>query len=275
MGDLCVGTTAYIISARGQGILTQVHTLEKYRRQGIANATMDETLKAYRKYGARTVYLAAWTDMIRNMYKKRGFETVGMMGERHALKLTLNESGKDENLFRSGQNARFRPMEKGDQADLSSLFNTRHECVVKHYDLGCFLGSHFEGEFFILQNQIVTGIVPEETKEKKGFKAVMLDGEETILGLGTVIPSSRRHEQHTGILDMLIHGNYSNHMSEMLDRLEQDCELDHLTVYLEAGEEDKCEVFEHAGYKKLSTLEKQLCIGTEYFDLISYRKHFH
>ena len=114
----------------------------------------------------------------------------------------------------------------------------------------------------------------KEAKEKKGFRAIVLDGEETILGLGTVIPSSRRHEHHTGILDFLVHPNYANRTSEMLDRLDQDCGLDHLTVYVEVNEENKRRTLERAGYKKHATLERQLCIGSDYFDLVSYRKHF-
>ena len=272
--NLCVGTTSYTISPRGQGILSQVYTEENFRGRGIARATIQETIETFRRNGARAVYLAAWAEWIRDIYLKRGFECVGTMGERGAFKLTLDDSGKDENLFRTGQHAQFRSMAIWDQADLTSLFNAKHPCVIKHYDLGCFLGSHFEGEFYILQNQTVSGIVPEEKKEKKGFRAVVLDGEETILGLGTVIPSSRRHERHTGILDFLIHQNYTNHMSEMLEKLEADCELEHLTVYIEKGEEEKRRVLEQAGYKKLSLLERQLKIGTESFDLVMYRKTF-
>jgi hypothetical protein len=250
-----------------------VHTQEKYRRQGIARATIDEALETFRRYNACAVYLAAWAQWVRDIYIRRGFECVGNMGQRGAFKLTLNKSGKDENLFRMGQRAKFRKMSIGDQADITSLFNAKHPCLIKSYDLGCFLGSHFEGEFYILQNQTVAGVVPEEKKEKVGFRAIVLDGEENILGLGTVIPSSRRHEGHTGILDFLVHQNYADRTGEMLEMLEDGCELDHLTVYIEKGEEDKRQFLEKAGYKKLSFLENQLKIGDEYFDLVKYRKY--
>ncbi|MHB9030220.1 MAG: GNAT family N-acetyltransferase [Candidatus Latescibacterota bacterium] len=271
-GDRCIGTTSYTISCRGQGILSQVHTDPDYRRQGVCNAAVDGTLAVFRTYGARAVYLAAWSDWIRNIYRKMGFELVGTMGERHAFKLTLNESGKDDNLFRSGQKSEIRPMGKGDQCDLTALFNTRHPLVVKHYDLGCFLGSHFEGEFYILQNQTIAGIAPEERKEKRGFRALVLDGEETILGFGTVIPSSRRHEGHTGILDFLVQQNYFNRVGELLERLEENCELDNLTVYVEKNEEEKRGLLEKAGYKSLTYLERQIDIFGESFDLVLYRK---
>jgi GNAT superfamily N-acetyltransferase len=271
-GDRCVGTTSYTISRRGQGILSQVHTEPEYRRQGICIATVAGALEVFRVYGARAVYLAAWSDWIRNIYRKNGFELVGTMGERHAFKLTLNESGKDENLFRSGQTVAFRTLGKGDQGDLSALFNTRFPFVIKHYDLGCFLGSHFEGEFFVLQNQTVVGLVSEERKEKEGFRALVLDGEETILGFGTVIPSSRRHEGHTGVLDFLVQRNYFDRAAELLERLEDKCRLDSLTVYVEKKEEAKITLLEDAGYQPLALLERQLAISGEYYDLVMYRK---
>jgi len=271
---ICVGTTSYTLSARGQGILSQVHTEDSFRNRGIARATIEETLDTFRRNGARAVYLAGWGEWIRDIYRRRDFELVGEMGQRGAFKLTVNDSGKDEILFRSGQKTGFRKMRQGDQADITSLFCAGHRCVVKNYDLGCFLGSYFEGEFYILQNQVVKGIVPEETKEKKGFRAIVLDGEETVLGLGTVIPSSRRHEGHGGILDFLVHPNYSEHTKEMLARLEEGGELDHLTVYIERNEADKQRLLEQAGYTMLSLLGKQLVIGDESFDLVMYRKYF-
>lgn len=272
LGEECIGTTSYTVSGRGQGIISQVHTEPLHRKKGIATATLEGALEAFRAHGARAVYLAAWSDWIRDMYRKAGFVRVGTMGERHAFKLTLSESGRDENLFRPGQRTFFRPMGKGDQADLTSLFNARHTVVVKHYDLGCFLGSYFEGEFYILQNQTVTGIVAEEKKEKKGFRAVVLDGEETVMGFGTVIPSSRRHEGHHGVLDLLVHPNYADREGELLARLTEGCELDHLTAYAETGEERKRHLLEQTGWSRIALLERHLFIEGRYYDLMMYRK---
>jgi len=274
IGDRCVGTTSYTISPRGLGILSQVHTDEKYRGRGIGRATIDEAISTFRKKGARAVYLAAWAQWIRDIYMRRGFVNVGNMGMRGAFKLTLDDSGRDENLFRPGQHAEFRPMAIDDQGDITSLFCTGHPYVIKNYELGCFLGSYFEGEFYILQNQTVEGVVPEEKKEKKGFRALVLDGEETVLGLGTVISSSRRHEGHTGVIDILVHRNYADRMGEMLERLEENCGLEHLTMYIEKNEEDKRSLLEKAGYRRIAVLEKQLEIDREAFDLEMYRKFF-
>lgn len=274
VGERCVGTTSYTISRRGQGILSQVHTDPDFRKQGICRATVDAALDAFRSLGARAVYLAAWSDWIRNIYRKRGFELIGTMGERHAFKLTLAESGRDENLFRPGQAAVFRRMENEDQGDISALFNARHPVVVKHYDLGCFEGSHFEGEFYVLQNQTVAGIVAEERKPKAGFRAMVLDGEETILGFGTIIPSSRRHEGHGGILDFLIHPNYTDMSEEFLACLEEETELDHLDVYAGQGEYGKRELLEAAGFRALAPLDRQLNIAGVFRDLILFRKTY-
>ena len=262
VGDRCVGTTSYTISRRRQGILSAVFTDPDFRGRGIGTATVREASETFRRYGARAAYLAAWEEWVREMYRKVGFACVGTMGERHAFKLTLDPSGEDEHLFRSGQRTRIRRMEIGDQADLSALFNAGHPCVVKHYELGCFLGSHFEPEFYTLRQQ----------ENKEGFRALVLDGEETILGFGTVMPSSRRHEGHTGVLDILIHPNYASRTNEMVGMLEADCALERLSVYLEDSEEEKRHAFERAGYRKVARLERQLKIGREYYDLARYRK---
>lgn len=274
IGDTCVGTTSYAISARGHGILSQVHTDENHRNKGIGAATIDEAVAAFRRNGARAVYLASWAQWIRQIYMKRGFVNVGNMGQRGAFKLTVNPSGEDANLFRMDQKADFRPMGEGDQCDITSLFCAKHDCVIKNYELGCYLGSYFEGEFYVLRNQKVEGIIAEERKDKKGFRAIVLDGEETILGLGTVIPSSRRHEGHTGIIDFLVHPHYYVRTAEMIDRLGEGCELDHLTCYIEKDETVKRDLLKKAGYSLKTPLERQLVIGDEAFDLEMWRKKF-
>ncbi len=271
-GDRCISTTSYTISERGLGILSQVHTDDEFRKQGIGAAVIDEAVATFERKGAKAAYLASWAQWIREIYMKRGFVNVGNMGQRGAFKKQITEAGADEVLFRNGQKADFRPMSAGDQADITSLYCAKHPCVVKNYELGCYLGSYFEGEFYILRNQVVEGIIPEERKEKKGFRAIVLDGEETILGLGTVIPSSRRHEGETGIIDFLVHQNYKDRMPEMLDRLTENSELAHLTAYIEVNENDKRELLKAAGFTKLATLEKQLDIAGEVFDLEMWRK---
>lgn len=274
IGDICVGTTSYVISARGQGILSQVHTDINHRGKGIGAATVDEAVSAFEKHGARAVYLASWAQWIRQIYMKRGFVNVGNMGQRGSFKLTVNPSGEDANLFRAGQKAAFRPMNEGDQCDITSLFCAKHDCVVKSYELGCYLGSYFEGEFYVLRNQKVEGVIPEERKDKKGFKAIVLDGEETILGLGTIIPSSRRHEGHSGIIDFLVHPVYFDRSADMIAHLEEGCELDHLSCFIEKHEDVKRELLKKAGYIKKADLERQLVIGEEAFDLELWRKTF-
>ncbi len=261
-GDRCVGTTSYTISPRRQGILSQVFTDSDFRGQGVGTATVREAINAFQRYGARAVYLASAKEWVREMYRKVGFVFVGAMAQRHAFKLTLDPSGEDRVLFRSGQQTGIRPMQADDQADLSALFNTQHPCVVKHYGLGCFLGSHFEGEFYTLRRQT----------EMKGFRAFVLDGEETVLGLGTIMPSSRRHEGHRGILDLLVHSNYASLTGEALAALEADCGLEFLSVYVEDSEEEKRRIFEGAGYRKVARLERQIVVENVACNLTMYEK---
>ena len=262
VGGRCVGTTAYTISGRGQGILSGVFTDPEFRRQGIGTATLRAAVEAFRRYGARAVYLAAWAEWTRDMYRGVGFARVGTMGERHAFKLTLDPAGEDGCLFRPDQRTRIRPMEIGDQADLSALFNAQHACVVKHYERGCFLGSHFEPEFYALRDGV----------DRAGIRAIVLDGKETILGFGTVVPSPRRHEGHTGVLDLLVHPNYAGWTDEMIGRLEDGCGLERLSVVLADSEEEKRLAFERAGYRRIARFERQLKVGTAYYDLTMYGK---
>ncbi|GEM_PF-962949 len=274
-GDKLVATTSYTITPRGQAILSDVYTHPDYRGQGLAKKVLDATMETYKKYGARAVYLAAWDEWIRNIYRKYGFVNVGNMGGRGSFKLTLNDSGKDEVLFREGQKAEIRPMGLGDQADITSLFCAQHPgLVIKHYELGCYLGSYFEAEFYVLQNQVTEGVVPEERKPKKGYRSYILDGEETILGLGTVIPGGRRHEGHSGILDIILHPSYREYNQAMLEKLEDGLALDHVYVYIEENEQFKIDLFEKNGYKKLTNLENHIKIVDESFNILLYKKNF-
>jgi L-amino acid N-acyltransferase YncA len=151
-------------------------------------------------------------------------------------------------------------MAVGDQGDLSALFNAGHGGVVKHYELGCFLGSHFEGEFYALR------------EEHTGFEGVVLDGEETVLGFGTIIPSRRRHEAHRGVLDLLVHPNYADRFAELLDRLHRESRMEVVTAFVEDSEEARRQAFERAGYRAVGRLEDCLRIGDEVFSLTSYEK---
>lgn len=119
-----------------QGILSQAFTDPNFRGEGIAKATVREAINAFQGYVARAVYLASAKEWVREMYRKVGFEFVEAMAQRHAFKLTLEPSGEDRVLFRSGQQTRIWPMQADDQADLSALFNSHNPCGVKHYGLG-------------------------------------------------------------------------------------------------------------------------------------------
>ncbi len=257
----CVGTTAYILSPRGQGIFTQVYTDPDYRGQGIGKTTVAETVRILKELGGRAIYLAAWQDWIRAIYQKVGFEFIGAMGERHAFKLTLHPEGEDAVLFRKDQQTTIRPLAEDDQADLCALFNARHNSVVKHYELGCFLGSHFEPEFFTLQ-------------QHKGHTALVINGEETILGLATAMPSHRRHETHCTTVDILIHPQYFNLAETLLQALETTCDSEVLYAYIEPSENDKRTLFEKSGYHQIARLQKRLQIGAQAFDLDLYAKIF-
>jgi GNAT superfamily N-acetyltransferase len=261
-GDRCVGTTSYTVSARGQGVLSQVFTDPEWRGLGIATATVREAVEAFRARGGRAMYLAAWKDWVRAIYMKAGFARVGTMGERHAFKLTLDPSGADERLFRPDQRTRIRAMGADDQGDLSSLFNARHPCVVKHYHLGCYLGSHFEPEFYTLRRGA----------EREGFRALALDGEETVVGFGTVMLSERRHEGHIGILDLLLHENYGRHAPDMVEALEEGCPLERLLAFAEEHEQGRRRLLERMGYRAVGRLEGHLRIDEGRYSLVIYEK---
>ena len=258
----CLGTAAYTVSARGQGILAQVLTDPERRGQGIGTATLNRAVAAFREHGARAVYLAAWEEWKRALYQRIGFRFSGAMGERHAYKLTLGPAGEDEALFAPGQQTRIRPLGPGDQADVSALFNAEHPCVVKHYEMGCFLGSHFEGEFYALQRD-----------RRPGVRALVLDGEETAMGFGTVIPSKRRHEGHRGTVDMLVHPHYRDRAGELLAALEADASTETLVVYVSDSEMTRREVLEAAGYRAAGRLGDGLRISGAAYDLTMLEKH--
>lgn len=262
-GSRCLGTTAYTLAARGQGILAQVFTDPECRGQGIGSATLKGAVAAFREHGARAVYLAAWEDWKRALYQRVGFRFVGAMGERHAYKLALDPAGEDEALFAAGQQTRIRELGPGDQGDVSALFNARHSCVVKSYEMGCFLGSHFEGEFYRLQRD----------GQRSGMRALVLDGRETVLGFATVVPVNRRHEEHRGTVDVLVHPRYEAGLGELLEALHGDTPLETLRVYVEDSESSRRRAFETAGYRPVGRLERALRIGSEaYYNLTLYEK---
>ena len=100
----------------------------------------------------------------------------------------------------------------------------------------------------------------------------MLDGEEGLLGLGTIMPSVRRHEVHRGILDFLVHPNYAHRAGEMLDALHTNCPLDSLSVYIEDTEEDKRRLFQGAGYGRIARIDGKLVIDDSAYNLALYER---
>ena len=257
-GDHCIGTTSYTISPHRLGILSQVHTGPNHRGQGVARGTLGAALEVFRQHRTQAVYLGSAKDWVQRIYEGLGFEFVGAMGARHAYKLTLDESGRDVCLFRPGQQVTTRAWAAHDQADLSALFNASHEGLVKHFQLSCFLGSHFEGEFYKLRRY---------AEERPGFQALVLEGEEALLGIATVIPSSRRHEQHRGVVDVFVHPNYADQMADLLAAVQEATELTSLSAYAGIHDHDRQSMLRAAGYRRAGKLTGHLCIGAQDYDL--------
>ncbi len=260
-GHKCIGTVSYALSARKLGILSQVFTDPEYRGQGIATATVRETVDTFGRHGARAVYLASGQEWVRQLYRKFGFEFVGAMGRRHAFKLTLDPSGNERTLFKEGQETALRSMLPDDQCDICALFNADHNCIVKHYLLGCYLGSYFEGEFYSLKRMEGT----------KGFRSTILDGEETVLGLATVLPSDMRHQVHRGVLDWLVHPQYADRVPDLLDDILGNCELKSLDVFADPGDTDRLNLLERNQFKEIACLPWQVQIDDRSFTLKQYR----
>ena len=234
-----------------------------FRSQGVARATIDEALHAFRQHQTRAVYLASAKEWVRHIYRGVGFDFVGAMGERHAFKLTLDDSGREESLFRAGQRVSLRALAAHDQADLSALFNAEHGCVVKHYELGCYLGSHFEGEFYQLRRY---------EEERPGFRAVVLEGEETLLGLATAVPSTRRHEGHRGVIDVLVHPAYAMHGAGMIAALHEQTELESLVACAGEQDEGRRSMLDAAGYRVIGKLARCLRIADRTYDLLMFEQ---
>jgi RimJ/RimL family protein N-acetyltransferase len=256
----CIGTTSYTISPHRLGILCQVLTDEEFRKRGVARAVVGEVVDTFRRHQSRAVYLASGRPFVRRFYQSFGFEFAGAMGERHAFKLTLTPDGSEEVLFRSDQQASLRGVASDDQASLCALFNAGNNAVVKHYELGCYLGSHFEGEFYTLQKQ----------EEASGYRAVVLEGEEAVLGMGTVMASRRRQESHRGVLDVLVHPNHRQHTASIIDRLANETRLTTLVAYAGVEETERGAILEQAGFTPVGTFCRHLEIGTDSFDLVAY-----
>ncbi|MBT3344192.1 MAG: GNAT family N-acetyltransferase [Gemmatimonadetes bacterium] len=261
--EQCIGTASYTISPHRLGILSQVYTNPDFRGQGIARKSLSAALDAFQQQQTRAVYLASAKDWVQRIYQGMGFEFVGAMGARHAFKLTLDDSGRDENLFRAGQQVSLRTWAAHDQADLSALFNARHDGLVKHYQLGCYLGSHFEGEFYQLRRY---------GEERPGFQALVLEGEETLLGIATVVPSSRRHAQHRGVVDLLLHPNYAGHAADLLATLHEKTDLRSLNAYAGVHEPERQSMFETAGYRRAGKLTRHLRIAAQDYDLEMFER---
>ena len=260
-GDRCIGTTSYTISPHRLGILSQVLTDEVFRKRGVGRSVVSEAVETFRRHRARAVYLASGQPFVRAFYQSFGFEFAGAMGRRHAFKLTLDPSGAEEVLFRPDQRTTLREIQDDDQASLCALFNADHSAVVKHYELGCYLGSHFEGEFYTLRRQT----------EASGYRAAVLEGEETVLGMGTVIASVRRQELHRGVLDVLVHPNYQEHTASIVDQLISETSLTCLVAYAGVNETERGAILERAGFSPVGTFNRHLEIDTDFLDLVAYQ----
>lgn len=262
-GERCIGTTSYTISPHRLGILSQVYTDADYRGQGVGRKTVNAALQAFRLHRTRAVYLGSAKEWVQRIYQSFGFEFVGAMGVRHAFKLALDATGSDDLLFQLGQPVSLRPWAVHDQADLCALFNAKHGTLVKHYQQGCYLGSHFEGEFYQLRNC---------ERECPGFRAFVLEAEQCLVGMATCVPSTRRHEEHQGIVDVLVHPNYADQAPALICALHEQNELTSMVAY--AGERDyqRIRALETAGYQLAGQLTGHLRIAAQEYDLLIYQR---
>lgn len=259
----CIGTTSYTISPHRVGILSQVFTDADCRGRGVGRATIAAAIATFRQHQTRAVYLGAGKQWVRDIYRSVGFEFVGALGERHAFKLTLDESGHDQALFRPDQPVTQRALAAHDQADLSALFNSGHDCLVKHHELSSYLGSHFEGEFYQLRHL---------EQERPGFRAVVLEGQEALLGLATVVPSTRQFEKHRGVVDVLVHPGFADQGGAMLAALHEDSALQVYTAYAGEGDALRRSLLKEAGYSVVGRLAGRLRLSDTYCDLLLFER---
>ncbi len=262
-GETCVGTTSYTISKRGQGCFSQVKTAPKRRGQGISKQVIQAVSEQLQNSHARAIYLAVWVDWIERLYQGFGFNRVGTAGLRVAMKLTLNPGGEDTRLFRAGQQTRFRDLDQDDQGDLSSLFNGCKDHVVKNAALDNFLGAHFEPEFYTLLDR---------KDQNERLKTLVLDGEETILGFGSVTPETHYLQTHRAIVDVLVHPNYGSMAGEILSRLESMTDCERLSAYAGPDESHRIQLLTSMGYRQVREWPAYLNVNARDIPLIEYEK---
>jgi GNAT superfamily N-acetyltransferase len=262
-GETCVGTTSYTISKRGQGCFSQVKTAPEKRGQGISKQVIQVVIDQLNHSHARAIYLAVWVDWIERLYRGFGFERIGTAGPRVAMKLTLNPGGEDNVLFRAGQQTRFRDLKQDDQGDLSSLFNGCRDHVVKNAALDNFLGAHFEPEFYTLL---------QRREQNERLKTLVLDGEETILGFGSVTPRPHYLQSHRAMVDVLVHPNYASMAGEVLSRLESMTDCERLNAYAGPDESHRIHLLTSMGYKPVREWPACLNVNARDISLLEYEK---
>jgi len=242
------------------GLIGHIYTLPEYRRRGISLRLVKAAMAGFRERGGQVMQLFTSTPYTVPVYERLGYENLYASRVYHetdwAMRYPAGCGDLVASWFRPSP-CRIRPLVGGDLPQYSLLYNLEHESVLKDWAQSIGLG--LEAEFAMINSL-------EKTSKGEGV-CLVLQNEQTIVGIASLMRADFPHHSHVAAVDFYVSPEFAPKAAELLDAcLARREELGAEIVYAMRVDEHKRGVFERLGFRTKAVLPRHYKVRDRYFD---------
>lgn len=261
-GGRMVATAWYTLSQEDPklGLIGHIYTWPEHRRRGISTRLVQAAMADFRERGGVVMQLFTSTPYTVPLYERLGFENLYASRVYHetdwAMRYPAGCGDLVASWFRPSP-CRIRPLVGGDLPQYCLLYNLEYESVLKDWAQSIGLG--LEAEFAMLNSL-------EKMSKGEGV-CLVLENEQTIVGIAGLVRASFPHHSHVAAVDFYVHPAFASKTAELVGAcLARREEVGAEIVYAMRVDEPKRGVFERLGFRTKAVLPRHYKVRDRYFD---------
>ncbi len=242
------------------GLIGHIYTQPDYRKQGISTQLVEAAMADFRDRGGVVMQLFSSTPYTIPFYERLGFENLYANQAYHEtdwyMRYPSDSLHQIADWYAQSPHA-IRPLSDGDLPQYSLLYNLEHDSVLKDWAQSIGLG--LEAEFAFINSM---------AKISKGEGVCfVLENEQTIVGIASLMRQDFPHHSHVASLDLYVHSEFISDSQQLVDAcLASRDSVGAEIIYAMSVDESKRSLLGGLGFRTKAVLPRHYKVGTQYFD---------